>query len=111
MEPLISKVYAGIGVNGTSVGINSVGGGNSSLDFDTLFANINDQILTPIIYLLFALAMIYFLWGVFEFVKNADSAEKRADGYKHMIWGIIGIFIMVSAKGIINLILSSIGLS
>jgi len=111
MDFLISKVYAYIASNGTMSSISSSGGGgSSSTSFDTLFANINNEIITPIIYLLFALAIIYFLWGVFVFIKNADSAEKRADGYQHMIWGIVGIFIMASAKGIINLILSSIGL-
>lgn len=113
MDFLIQKAYAANGVSVVSpisVGINSPSGSNSSISFDQLFTNINNEILTPIVYLLFALAIVYFLLGVFQFVKNADNPTKRADGYKHMIWGIIGIFIMISAKGIINLILSSIGL-
>jgi len=85
-------------------------GGGSSLSFENLFRNINNEIITPIIYLLLTLAIVYFIWGVFDFIRNADSAEKRTDGYKHMIWGIVGIFIMVSAKGIVNLILRSMGL-
>jgi hypothetical protein len=56
-----------------------------------------------------ALAVVYFLWGVVGFIKNADNTEKREEGYKHMIWGIIGLFIMISANGIINIIRSTIG--
>ena len=78
--------------------------------FNTLFTNILNNIVQPAIYLLFALAVLYFIWGVFTFMRNADSAEKRKEGFSHMIWGIVGIFIMLSAKGIINLILASIGI-
>ena len=56
-----------------------------------------------------ALAAIYFLWGLVVFVQNADNPDKRAEGYKHMLWGIIGIFIMVSAKGIVNIIINTLG--
>ena len=57
-----------------------------------------------------ALAVVYFVWGVMQFIKNSDNPEKRGEGYQHMIWGIVGLFIMVSAKGIINIILSTMGL-
>ncbi len=87
----------------------SVGSSGRGISFDSFFTNINDQIITPIIYLLFALAAIYFLYGVFLFVKNAESPDKRSEGAKSMIWGIVGLFIMLSVKGIINLILRTIG--
>src|SRR5690242_733256 len=83
--------------------------GSGSATFDKLFANIINQIVTPIIYLLLTLAVIYFMYGVLKFIQNADSPEERATGFNHMKWGVIGIFIMVSAKGIINLILATLG--
>jgi hypothetical protein len=46
---------------------------------------------------------------VFLFVKNAESPDKRSEGAQNMIWGIIGLFIMLSVKGIINLILRTVG--
>ncbi len=94
MDFLIPKVYAA----------------GNDVAFNSLFNSIITNIVNPIIYLLMALAVVYFVWGVLMYIRNADNAEKKADGYKHMIWGIIGIFIMVSAKGIINLILASMGL-
>jgi hypothetical protein len=84
--------------------------GGQTIGFDRLWENIITQIANPIIYLLFALAVVYFMWGVMVFIKNADSPEKRAEGFQHMKWGIIGVFIMISAKGIINLILATLGL-
>lgn len=105
MDFIIQKAYA------ASAGVlNNPTGSNSGMTFDKLYQNVLSQIVNPIIYLLFALAVVYFVWGVMEFIRNADNSEKKADGYKHMIWGIVGIFIMVSAKGLINLILATFGL-
>jgi len=100
MDFLIQKAYAYL------PGENTAG----DTAFNTLLKKILDNIVTPVIYLIMALAVVYFVWGVLQFIKNADNPEKRQDGYKHMIWGIVGLFIMVSAKGIISIILSSMGL-
>ncbi len=78
--------------------------------FDKLLTNIINNILTPLEYLIFAFAVIYFFWGIFTFIKNADNEAKRKEGISHMIWGVVGLFVMLSAKGIINLILSTLGL-
>jgi hypothetical protein len=98
---LFQKVYAGAVIPNAS--------GGRGISFDRFFSNIKDQIITPIIYLLFTLAMVYFLYGVFVFVKNAENPDKRSEGAKGILWGIIGMFIMISVWGIINIILSSIG--
>lgn len=84
--------------------------GTDNTAFNSLFNNIIDNIVTPAIYLIVAVAVVYFVWGVMVFIQNADNPEKRKEGYQHMIWGIIGIFIMISAKGILSIISSTLGL-
>lgn len=69
---------------------------------------INDAILTPIIVLLFALAVVYFLFGVAKFVRNQDNETELEAGKQHMVWGVVGISIMVAVYGILNLIQSSV---
>jgi len=69
-----------------------------------LLGTIQDKILNPIIQLLFAVALIIFLWGIFEFVRDGDSDSGREKGKKHIVWGIIGLTIMASAFGILNVI-------
>lgn len=76
---------------------------------DNLITKANQKILNPLIALLFGFAVIYFLWGTFEFIKNYDSPEERGKGAQHMLWGIIGMFIMISVFGIMNLIANTIG--
>jgi TRAP-type C4-dicarboxylate transport system permease small subunit len=60
-----------------------------------------DFIYSSVIKLIYALITLVFLWGVFEFVKNADNETKRAEGRQFMIWGIIGLFVMISFQGIV----------
>jgi hypothetical protein len=67
------------------------------------------NIVNPMITLLLALAVLYFIYGVFEFVRNADSPEDRKKGGMHILWATIGIFIMISAYGIISLVKGTIG--
>lgn len=76
---------------------------------DNLLNNIKTEIVNPAIYLLLALAAVYFVWGVFSFVSNQENDEAREKGKQHMIWGIIGIAIMLSTFGIIEMIKGTIG--
>lgn len=76
--------------------------------FSRLLYNIEYFILNPLIYLIFALALLVFLYGVFEFIKNSDDAEERKKGGQHILWGVIGMAIMISAYGIINFTLNTI---
>ncbi len=72
---------------------------------------INAVILNPLIVLLFAIALIVFLWGVFEFVRKADDESAREEGRRSMMWGIIGMFIMFGVFGIIRILLTSVGVT
>lgn len=77
---------------------------------DTLISKISTEILNPLILLLFALATVYFLWGTFKFLKGGSDDMAREEGRNHMVYGVIGIFIMVSVWGIINVIKSTFGI-
>jgi hypothetical protein len=70
---------------------------------------VSQVIINPAIQILFLLALLYFLWGVFNFVKGSDADDTRETGKRHMIWGIFGMFIMISAYGILNFIIGSVG--
>ena len=78
---------------------------------DTLVKNVDKLIVNPLIILLFALALAYFLWGVFDFLSNQENEEKKTAGKKHMLWGIIGITIMMGVWTILNVILDTFGIS
>ena len=75
----------------------------------TLMAKINDVIINPLIFFLFALATVYFLYGFIKYLLSPDNEEVRKSSQNHMIWAVVGMFIMFAVFGIMNLILNTIG--
>ena len=78
---------------------------------DSFIANVNRLIINPLIVLLFALALAYFLWGMFEFLSNQENEEKKTKGKSHVIWGIVGITIMMGVWFIMYLILDTFNIT
>jgi len=74
----------------------------------TLMKSINRVIINPIIILLFALAVVFFIYGIIKYLLNPDNEEIRKASKSHMLWGVIGMFIMVAVFGIMSLILYSV---
>lgn len=70
-----------------------------------------DAILNPLLALIFAAALLVFIFGVVEFMVSlsSDTGERKEDGKKHMLWGIIGMFIMVGAYSILTIVANTLG--
>jgi uncharacterized membrane protein len=77
-------------------------------DATDLLNRISKVIIDPIIYLLFAAAFVVFVWGLVQFIANLDNEEARSAGGKHMLWGIIGMVVMVGVNAIIAIIQNTI---
>ncbi len=73
-----------------------------------LIGNIIKAIVSPIIQVVFFVAMLVFVWGVFTLIKNGDDPAERETGQRHILWGVIGMFIMVSVYGIIRVIANTL---
>lgn len=68
-------------------------------------------ILRSITVLLMAAAVVYFLYGVFQFIKASGDAESAAEGRNKIIYGIIGLFVMGSVYGLVGILGKTFGLS
>jgi hypothetical protein len=75
----------------------------------TFVGKISTEILNPLIGLMFAVATMYFFYGIAVYIWNPDNEEAREKGRTGMFWGIVGMFVMVSVFGIMKFIISSIG--
>lgn len=76
------------------------------MTLDSLISSIVSNLVNPAIYLLMAVALIIFFWGVYEYIRDAGDATARATGANHMLYGVIGLAVMLSAAGIVNLVIS-----
>jgi hypothetical protein len=64
------------------------------------------DLLVPVV---ITLALIYFIWGITQYVI-AQSDEKKADAKAHIIYGIIAMFVIVSIWGITDFIADYLGI-
>ena len=69
------------------------------------------NILKLIVPVLFGLALIFFFWGLTQFILNAGEAEAREDGKQRMLWGIVALFVIVSIYGILGFIGGAVGIN
>ena len=76
---------------------------------EQFLANVQSEILTPLLTLVALAAFVVFIWGVVEFIRGADNEEKRRTGQQHMVWGVIGLVIIFGANAIIAIIRATIG--
>ncbi len=72
---------------------------------------LNQVILFPLIYLMMSVAFLVFLYGLAEYVFGAANETKREAGRSHMMYGIIGLVVMVSAWGLLSVAAGTFGLS
>lgn len=81
----------------------------AATNISVLLGRVNKHVINPAIQLLFVLAFIQFIYGLYNFFTNKDDTSKMEDGKRHMLWGVIGMAIMVSVFGIMSFITNTIG--
>lgn len=78
--------------------------------FNAFIENIETFIIQPIVVLLLVAGVAYFVWAVAMFIFNSDNPEERKKGTQHLLWGVLGIVIMVGVLGIIRIATSTFGI-
>ena len=70
-----------------------------------LINDITTKIFNPLIILLFAVATMMFAWGIVQYVLGGQGSDQKMTQAKNaMLWGIIGMFVMASAWGIVAIL-------
>jgi len=64
---------------------------------------------TKVIPLLGMIAFLVFIWGVARYIRSAGSEKEIGDSKKLLIWGLVGLFVMVSIWGIIIFLRGDLG--
>jgi hypothetical protein len=73
--------------------------------------NLFTLVIDPVVQFLFAAAAFYFVYGVFKFIQNKAAGESAdiKEGANHVLWGTVGLFIMISVWGIIAVLKRTVG--
>jgi hypothetical protein len=100
---LAPVVALAVGTSGVSIGSGQV------TDADSLFARIS-AILNGVIPVLIALAVVYFVWGVVQYMVGNDEEAKKK-GRDRVIYGVIGLAVIIALWGLVNILTETFGLT
>jgi hypothetical protein len=71
--------------------------------FSELVNNTVNSLLKPLPAILVGIAVVMFIYGVI-ILMFSEGGEKKEEGKQYMIWGIVGIFVIVTMWGLINIL-------
>lgn len=66
-------------------------------------------IINLLVELLAGAALLAFFWGIAQYIRSAGDEKKLAEGKNIMIWGVLGLFVMVSLWGILAFFYGELG--
>ena len=73
-------------------------------------ARFNEVILYPVIILLTGIAFLVFLYGCLIYITHAENSSAREEGRSHIIYSLIGMFVMLVAFAILKIAANTFGL-
>lgn len=75
-----------------------------------IVGKLTSAFINPALALIFAVGLLVFIYGLVEFMWGlSQESDKRESGKQHMLWGLLGMFVMVSAVALIKIIASIVG--
>lgn len=77
--------------------------------FTAIVCKIKELILYSVPFFV-ALAVVLFLVGLAKYVGNGDNEEKRTEGTKLMVYGILGLFVIVAVWGLVSIVTGTFGI-
>jgi hypothetical protein len=60
------------------------------------------DLISSVIPVLASLTLLVFLWGITKFIMKTGDQKAVDEGKKLMIWGLVGLFVMMSFMSIIT---------
>lgn len=80
------------------------GGGAGGDTFQSMSQKLISLVINPLIAVLFAIALLYFLWGVVKYIGKGDEEAEREKGRQMIINGIIGLAVMTAVWGLVLMV-------
>lgn len=65
-----------------------------------------ETVLNRVIPILMIVATIVFLWGVIRYITASGDEEKLTEGRRFIVFGLIGLFLMVAIWGVVRALVS-----
>ncbi len=64
-------------------------------------------IVSSVVPFIIGLAVFVVIWGILTYITQASNEEKREEAKKYILWGVVGVFMMLSVWGFVNILLNT----
>lgn len=61
-------------------------------------------LVSQLIPVVIAIGLLFFIWGLVQFILASGDEAAKDVGKRRMIWGVIALFVIVSVWGIVGLL-------
>lgn len=109
LSPVIAWAQGSVGTTTGTISPTACGTVGTISSIQGFICKLN-EILSAILPFLLALGIVYFVWGVVTYVIASDEEAKKT-GRNRMIYGIIGLVVIVGVWGLVKLVTNSFGLN
>ena len=82
----------------------------SAQGINTIIGKLTGLFNNTLIPLIFILATLIFLWGMVLYVAKGHDPAEQKKAKSLMLWGIIGLFVMIAVWGLVNVIATTTGI-
>jgi succinate dehydrogenase/fumarate reductase cytochrome b subunit len=107
----MKKIVSAISVMGLVYAVPMVAAAQSLSKVSTFFKELSTLITGTLIPLMFAVALLVFLWGAIKyFIIGGSDETKRAEGRQLMLYSVIAFVLMVSIWGIVAFVQQVFGI-
>ncbi len=72
------------------------------MEAERVAEQVMSEILSPLYGLVVGVAVVYFLYGAVMFIVELRNPEKKNNGKQHLLWGLVGLFIILSVGGLLK---------
>lgn len=80
-----------------------------SMSGEQILSNVVTELFSPLYQAAVGVAILYFLYGVAKYVLDLNNPEKQTFGRSHLLWGMVGLFIILSVGGILSALNNALG--
>lgn len=77
---------------------------SSEPSFESLIGKFTQSIVSPLITLLFGVALLLFIWSLVKYITKVNDPKAQQEARQMIFWGIIILAVMVSVWGLVQVV-------
>ena len=62
------------------------------------------ELVLQLIPIVIALGLLFFIWGLVQFILASGDEEAKDAGKRRMVWGVIALFVIISVWGLVGIL-------